>query len=776
MNSTSAVDNVHSIQSYETQGILKPTYMGSEEDMEPIQMSKQRKFKRNERSDFYDITVKEEPEDMNNPFLGVKQILEKEQKNEEDLQFLWEYLKEFRFFYEFIDTINLKERMRLIFHLCKKLQYEHFEPGSIIMKQGEISNKKIYLILSGSAQGRIQNKNFNKREEDLPKRMETQRTLNMKNSGNIKAYAKYSFSNTASASRRGSVSPDVRESQNLLTPEESLKSPSKTRLRTKTESKKVSDDPANMYLDSPGAEEVNEHKLLQLFGKPVCEFNKGDHFGEQALLSLSKRTATIIATNDLVLLSFKQQQFQSANRENNEIKQVIAQALLKILPSLDIAENSVVRDHLVSIADVNEYPYGKKLTNEGDVGEDFYFLIQGHCELIKTLIYDKSERLKGINPLYGLTKTAKEEVIISTVEKGTLIGDEIIFDDQEIYRYSVRVSSDTAQFIKFKKNLFLFRCKKPILDDLEFYSNKKNLRNIESLKVKLEKRGTHTNFQDLKGIRPIVNLPDSVLSYNPNPYLTTKKQIKIRPELKLDIQNFLLVKSPVSKIPKSFNNYPETELMTPSVTARTSTRNLNLRQKLRSSLSQPEINTVKAMKEGSSPINSPEPLKLPLQSLTGANTPGSPTMTPRIQGTFSPRGKSLSRTKSFHLKKSQSKHFTERQEIDQELLKKELKKQSLASQNNSLTQKKTIVEIKRGTQWGRLQSYSNTPRIQKQMPTQNLKDFLTSRLTQYKVVQDQEGTPRRWNDIQLPHLEGSPKLKRKKILQSLQLSKIKSCG
>jgi len=768
MNSTSAVENVHSLHSNETQGILKPTYIGSEEDMEPFQMNRQKRFKRNERSDFYDITVKEEPENPNNPFVGVKQVLEKEQKNEEDLQFLWEYLKEFRFFYEFIDTINLKERMRLIFHLCKKLEYEHFEPGSIVMKQGEISNKKIYLILSGCAQGRIQNKNFNKREDDLPKKMETQRTGNMKN---IKALAKYSFSNTGSNSRRGSVSPDVRESQNLLTPEESLKSPSKTRLRTRTESKKVSDDPANMYLDSPGAEEVSEFKLLQLFGKPVCELNKGDHFGEQALLSLSKRTATIIATTDLVLLSFNQQHFQSANRENNEIKQVIAQALLKILPSLDIAENSVVRDHLVSIADVNEYPYGKKLTNEGDVGEDFYFLIQGHCELIKTLIYDKSERLKGINPLYGLTKTAKEEVIISTVEKGTLIGDEIIFDEQGIYRYSVRVSSDAAQFIKFKKNLFLFRCKKPILDDLEFYSNKKDLRNIESLKAKLEKRGTHTNYQELKGIRPIVNLPDSVLSYNPNPYLTTKKQVKIRPELKIDIQNFLLVKSPALKIPKSFNNYPEPELVTPSATARTSTHNLNLKRTLRSSLSQPDINAAKMMKEGS-PLNSPEPLKLPLQSLTGANTPGSPTMTPRIQGSFSPRAKSLSKRKSPHLRKSQSKHFTERQEIDQESLKKELQKQA----SSSLLQKKPIVEMKRGTQWGRLQSYNNTPRVQKEVSTQNLKDFLTSRLTQYKVIQDQEGTPRRWKDIQLPHLEGSPKLKRKKILQSLQLSKIKSCG
>jgi len=773
---SSTGENLHSLNSNETQGVIRPTLVGSEEDMEQIQLSKQRREKRSNRSrDFYEIAVKEESASGNNPFIGIKQILDKEQKNEEDLQYLWEFLKEFRFFYEFIDTINLKERMRLIFHLCKKLEYERFEPGSVIMKQGEISNKKIYLILSGRAQVRLQNKNFTKRDEDFPRKLETQRTLN-KNNSNIKAHAKYSFSNVNTTSRRGSVSPEMKDSQNLLTPDEHLgvpaKSPnSKTRLRTKTESKKTTyEEPGNMYLDSPGAEEMNEHKLYQLFGKTICELNAGDHFGEQALLSLSKRTTSIIASTNLVLLTFNQQHFQSANRENNEIKQIIAQALLKILPSLDKVENSVVRDHLVAIADVNEFPYGKKLTNEGDIGEDFYFLIQGHCELIKTLIYDKSERLKGINPLYGLTKTVKEEVIISNVEKGTLIGDEIIFDDQGIYRYSIRVSSDTAQFIKFKKNLFLFRCKKEILDDLENYSNKKNLRNIDSLKVKLEKRGAHTNFQELKGIRPVVNLPESVLSYNPNPYLSSKKMVKIRPELKIDIQNFLLVKSPASKIPKSFNNYLESDdkLVAGSATGRnTSSRNLNLRQSLRSSFSQPQIIPIKTPKE-TSRQNSNEP-RVPVlpQVLTGSNTPVSPTISFRRQGSMSPRTKSIGNRKSFNPNQKKSQF--------EEVSKKQLK----SLQVSQLMQKKPVVEIKRGTQWGRLQSYSNTPRVHKEKPTQNLKDFLTSRLTHYKVlVQDHEElevvdyskeTPRKVNlfvDI------GS---KKKKIVQSLQLSKSKSC-
>jgi len=201
-----------------------------------------------------------------------------------------------------------------------------------------------------------------------------------------------------------------------------------------------------------------------------------------------------------------------------------------------------------------------------------------------------------------------------------------------------------------------------------------------------------------------------------------------------------------------------------------SSRNLNLRQSLRSSFSQPQIIPIKTPKE-SSRQNSNEP-RVPVlpQILTGSNTPVSPTISFRRQGSMSPRTRSIGNGKNFNqsLKKSQSKPSGE-------ISKKQLK----SLQVSQLMQKKPMVEIKRGTQWGRLQSFSNTPRIQKEKPRQNLKDFLTSRLTEYKVlVQDHEElevvdyskeNPRKQNlfvDF------GSNK---KKIIQSLQLSKSKSC-
>ena len=94
------------------------------------------------------------------------------------------------------------------------------------------------------------------------------------------------------------------------------------------------------------------------------------------------------------------------------------------------------------------------MTIQGDEGDEFFLLTQGQCEFAKTLIYDKSEKLRSINPLYGLKKTTKEEVVIANFEKGALIGDEILFGEREMHEYTVRIISETAQFASFKKTYF----------------------------------------------------------------------------------------------------------------------------------------------------------------------------------------------------------------------------------------------------------------------------------------------------------------------------------
>ena len=441
----------------------------------------------------------------------IENILNKNQRSDEDVAFLYEHVKNYKFLQEIVESSDIKEKHRIISFLCKKFQCEHYEAGNVIIKQGEVSNKKVYLILSGRAQVRIQSNNGVKNEEPILKKEDSHKTSSTK----TKILTKFSFSKFDLNSKRNSISIENKDSLFFQQAREDFaRTPSKypsskTRLRTRTESKKTTmncEDILHQKFDSvltpitPLAMtpmtlspltnfklepvDESEFKNAHLYGKVINELIEKDNFGEQALFSQSKRKTTVIAITDLTLITFEQQDYQGAYKEINQTKQDISQSLVKVLPSLNSPENARILDGIVSITDFCDCSYGKKLAIEGEIGDEFFLIVQGQCELIKTVIYDKSERLKGINSLYAFTKTTKEEVIISNVEKGTLIGEEILFGNKGIYKFTVRVNSETAQLITFKKSLFLFRCNKHILKELEEYSSQKNTRNIENLSIR----------------------------------------------------------------------------------------------------------------------------------------------------------------------------------------------------------------------------------------------------------------------------------------------------
>jgi len=60
---------------------------------------------------------------------------------------LYDYLKEFRFFKEVVNPDNFE--MDAILQICKSLKYEKYPKGQPIFVQGDASNGKVYILLSG---------------------------------------------------------------------------------------------------------------------------------------------------------------------------------------------------------------------------------------------------------------------------------------------------------------------------------------------------------------------------------------------------------------------------------------------------------------------------------------------------------------------------------------------------------------------------------------------------------------------------------------------------
>ncbi|CAD8160569.1 unnamed protein product [Paramecium pentaurelia] len=87
-------------------------------------------------------------EDLNQsiPLIG---LLSKPHCKLSDGMTIYNQVKKYSFFQELFNSSRLKNDMEQIYHLCTKLQLEVFKQGTIILKEGAISNDKMYLIIEG---------------------------------------------------------------------------------------------------------------------------------------------------------------------------------------------------------------------------------------------------------------------------------------------------------------------------------------------------------------------------------------------------------------------------------------------------------------------------------------------------------------------------------------------------------------------------------------------------------------------------------------------------
>jgi len=150
-----------------------------------------------------------------------------------------------------------------------------------------------------------------------------------------------------------------------------------------------------------------------------------------------------------------------------------------------------------------------------------------------------------------------------TMEKGMFFGEEILYDIDPVYEYTVRVSTEKTRLLCFKKSKFLFKCPKKIIDSLHtVYLNKKKQRINKTMQTRLEKRGTKASLELLEDFRPVIAFPKTQASYGPNLHQTNRQSSIILPptiavskpslsEIKLDLGTHLSLSKSHQTIAKS---------------------------------------------------------------------------------------------------------------------------------------------------------------------------------------------------------------------------------
>jgi CRP-like cAMP-binding protein len=70
------------------------------------------------------------------------------QRSDNEAWSLYEYVREFKFFQQYVNIETMENEA--VLHICKNIKYEKYKKDDVIFKEGDQSNGKVYIIFSGS--------------------------------------------------------------------------------------------------------------------------------------------------------------------------------------------------------------------------------------------------------------------------------------------------------------------------------------------------------------------------------------------------------------------------------------------------------------------------------------------------------------------------------------------------------------------------------------------------------------------------------------------------
>lgn len=148
------------------------------------------------------------------------------------------------------------------------------------------------------------------------------------------------------------------------------------------------------------------------------ELNKGQGFGELALLFNAPRAATIKSTTDCILWAIERKHYRAICSYHEIKRQEEALSILKEVPILKQLTNKELNRAAISM-DLCEYKENTIIVREGEVGEDFYIIASGVVAVSKSEEGNVSELKRG--DYFGEKALLNDEVRSATCTAKTSV-------------------------------------------------------------------------------------------------------------------------------------------------------------------------------------------------------------------------------------------------------------------------------------------------------------------------------------------------------------------
>lgn len=286
---------------------------------------------------------------------GLVDTINKKEKTKEDLQYILERIKKLKFFREFLENTFKGGSPDILLNVCSTLRHVFVDQGELIIQQGETSNNKLYVILTG---------NVYVCKSDI--------TLDY-----------------------------MSENQSIRTP--IIKQPLRIKKKAIT--------------TSPLTLEEFENFIQKKYGKILRIMKTGEGFGEQALLRNVKRTASIIAKTECELLMIEKEDFTCILEEYKQAYHHKEILLHDVFPFIrkEIHSSKQIEGLIFSFSKEN-FVKGTILTSEEKLNETpkLFVIDEGEFLVEKNIVINGKKIEKARISVIGNKSVVGEEILFDS--------------------------------------------------------------------------------------------------------------------------------------------------------------------------------------------------------------------------------------------------------------------------------------------------------------------------------------------------------------------------
>ena len=300
--------------------------------------------------------------------------------------------------------------------MVKNLQFELVPAGTVIMREGEVSNEKFYVILSGECSVvKRQHANYYEKqnlEQERKERRGSRRKLRS--------------SSPVTTDQDESNEGPQEQSKALGKLQRAMNISVFERYKAKSDmSNVVRQAMAKAKFQATGEDLEN---LIASFGIVVKVLRKNETFGEAALLQTSnqKRNATIIANMDCQFITLSKKDFTMIAHRFQRGNKSKLEFLREAIPDIaNISGRTILEDYLYSFKNLY-LKKGAEVVTAGTPGDEIFVLVEGQCEV----------EMKEAGPAGS---DGGKAITVARIDPGAMIGDELIFESTKEYKYTIRV-------------------------------------------------------------------------------------------------------------------------------------------------------------------------------------------------------------------------------------------------------------------------------------------------------------------------------------------------